>query len=302
MKLPPLVEALRPHQWIKNLLVFPALVFAGQLGDAAQALQATLAFVVFCCVSSGHYLVNDLVDLEQDRLHPDKSRRPLASGRLSRGAARAGAVVLLVSGLLLAHLLGPASLSVSFLCWPLAYLVLNFFYSYRFKHVVVLDVMCISLGFLIRVHAGGAVIGRQASPWLILCTFFAALMLAACKRRAELALLGEDSAGHRKALRDYSIEYLDQLIAPLGAMTVFSYASYTVAPETRERLLQVKLNAEHLYLTVPFVVFGIFRYLFLVHRRDRGGDPARVLLTDRPTLLNIVLWLAAAVALLYRGR
>jgi 4-hydroxybenzoate polyprenyltransferase len=289
---PPLLEALRPHQWVKNLLVFAALVFGGELRNTASLLASLLAFLVFCAVSSGLYLVNDLLDLERDRRHPDKCRRPIASGRLAPGTAVAASVVLIGGGLMAAAFLGGA-LRPWFVAWPAAYLLLNFLYSFRLKHVVVLDVMCIAVGFVIRVHAGGAVIAVQPSPWLLLCTLFAALLLAVCKRRAELSLLGSDSASHRTSLRDYSIEFLDQLIAPLGAMTVISYASYTVAEVTQKKF------GEHLVFTVPFVVFGIFRYLFLVHRRDRGGDPTRVLLTDLPTLANIVLWLLASILLVY---
>lgn len=283
-----LLEAMRPYQWVKNLLVFAPLVFAERMQESASAIAATLAFVSFCLVSSGIYLLNDLLDLEKDKLHPEKASRPLASGRLSPGLAWAGFLGLIGGGVGLAVVQG-------FWLAPALYLVINVAYSARLKHVVVLDAMCISIGFLLRVHAGGQAIDAPVSAWLTLCTFFVALFLAFCKRRHELALLGDASDEHRASLRDYSVEFLDQMIAPLGAMTVLAYASYTISAETVE-----KFGSTDLVYTVPFVVFGIFRYLFLVHRRSLGGNPTKLLMKDIPTLLNIISWFAVCVWIVYK--
>lgn len=288
--IPALVEALRPYQWVKNLLVFAPLVFARRLGAAESLLQACLAFVSFSLVASGIYILNDLHDLENDRRHPKKRSRPIASGRLPRSAALAALLACTLVGLGLAAWRG-------FLLLPLAYWCVNLLYSWRLKHVVILDAMCIAAGFLLRVYAGGVAIGVPVSGWLTLCTFFVALLLAFCKRRAELVLLGERSAGHRRALEDYSPGFLDQMIAPLGALTVLAYAAYTTSPEAARNFGPER--AHLLVFTVPFVVYGIFRYLFLVHMRGEGGDPTRLLLRDVPTLVNIALWFATSVWIVY---
>lgn len=282
-----LLESMRIYQWVKNLLVFAPLVFAKRMTDSAALGQAALAFASFCLVASAIYLMNDLLDLERDRQHPDKRQRALPSGRLPLGLARSASFVLVAAGLGLAWLGG-------FLVWPLVYWAINIAYSLRLKHVVVLDAMCIAAGFLLRVYAGGAAIGVHVSSWLTLCTFFVALLLAFAKRRHELSLLGEDSEGHRKALRDYSVAFLDQMIAPLGAMTVLAYAAYTVSPQTVQHF-----GSDRLVFTVPFVVFGIFRYLYLVHQRSEGGNPTRLLMRDGQMLLNILLWFGVSVWVVY---
>jgi 4-hydroxybenzoate polyprenyltransferase len=282
-----LLEAMRPYQWVKNLLVFAPLIFAQRLFDTPELLRATLAFVAFCLVSSGIYLLNDLRDIENDRNHPKKCRRALASGRLSSNVAWVAFFVLEVVGLGIAWWDG-------FLWVPAVYLVINLLYTYHLKHIVILDAMCIAIGFLLRVHAGGAAIGVPVSSWLTLCTFFVALLLAFCKRRHEILILGEDGKSHRVALEDYSLSFLDQMIAVLGGLTVMCYALYTVAPET-----QKNLHTGDLVYTVPFVTYGIFRYLFLVHQRAEGGDPTRLLLKDKLTVLNIVLWFLVSCYILY---
>ena len=286
----PLIEALRPHQWVKNLLVFAPLVFARKLIDPAACLHAASAFVAFCAVASGIYLLNDLSDIDADKLHPEKKLRPLPSGRLSAGTAKVTLVLLWIGGLALAFL------GANWFHWPLGvYLVINIFYSLKLKQVVLLDTMCIALGFLLRIYSGAVAIGEEASPWLVLCTFFVALLLAFGKRRHELHLLGEGSLEHRKSLAEYSLPYLDQLIAPLGALTVMTYAMYTVSERTITEV------TDKLIFTVPFVVYGIFRYLYLVHMRAEGGNPTRLLLKDPPMFINIVLWLGVSVWAVYTG-
>lgn len=286
-----LLEAMRPYQWVKNLLVFAPLVFAKQLLDPAAAWNAVLAFLAFCAAASGIYLVNDMHDLEADRAHPEKKHRPLPSGRLQVGLALPVSAVLIGVGITL-------SLVGEHPYWlPLGiYLAINVAYSWRLKHVVILDTMCVALGFLLRVYAGGDAVDEPVSGWLTLCTFFIALLLAFCKRRHELELLGQNSMEHRRTLADYSLPFLDQLIAPLGALTVMTYALYTVAPETQQ-----KVPGNRLLFTVPFVVYGIFRYLYLVHIHAGGGNPTKLLLKDKATLINILLWFAVCVWAVYLG-
>ena len=285
----PLLEAMRPHQWIKNAFVLAPLIFARKLGDASALGQALIAVAVFCLVASAVYLFNDILDIERDRQHPDKCKRPLPSGRLSPKLAILSLVTLTLVGLGLAYWMGYPEL-------PLAYCVLNICYSLRLKHMVILDAMCISIGFLLRVYTGGAAIGVEVSAWLALCTFFLALFLAFCKRRHELTILGVNSTQHRKALEEYSTAFLDQMIAPLGALTVFAYSVYTVSSRAEE----IFGRDNKLYYTVPFVVYGIFRYLYLVHQRTEGGNPAKLLVRDKMMLVNVVAWMAMCLWVVYR--
>ena len=282
------VVSLRPHQWIKNLVVLAALGFSKHLFEPDALGQASLAFAAFCALSSAVYLVNDLVDLERDRLHPLKRARPLASGALPPAVARAAAAALLVAGLAASTALG-----TSFFACALAYPALGLAYSLALKHFVILDVLAVALGFVLRAVAGAVAIGVHFSPWLVVCTLQLALFLALAKRRHELVTL-DDAAAHRLSLADYSPYLLDQMIAVVTASCFTAYAFYTLAPETLE-----KYRTERLALTIPFVIYGIFRYLYLVHRRDQGGSPGDVLLTDRPLLAAVALWAAAIVVIVY---
>jgi 4-hydroxybenzoate polyprenyltransferase len=283
-----LVVSLRPHQWTKNLVVLAALAFSKHLFDGDAVVRAAMAFATFCGLSGAVYVVNDLVDLERDRLHPRKRTRPIASGTLPVPTARAAAAVLLALGLLAAWGLGPG-----FFACALSYLALNLAYSLVLKDVVILDVLAIAIGFVVRAVAGALAIGVLFSDWLLVCTILLALFLALAKRRHELATL-ENAAGHRQALAEYSPYLLDQMIAVVTASCLTAYAFYTLAPETVE-----KYRTERLALTIPFVIYGIFRYLYLVHRREQGGSPSDVLLTDRPLLAAVALWAAAVVLIVY---
>jgi 4-hydroxybenzoate polyprenyltransferase len=287
-RVPALLRSLRPHQWIKNLVVLAALVFSKHLFDLDALAQAALAFAVFCGLASAVYLVNDLADIDQDRLHPAKRTRPLASGALAPGVARLAAGSLFAAALGAGALLGPA-----FLLCAAGYLVLNLAYSYALKHVVILDVLAVALGFVLRAVAGAVAIGVHFSPWLLVCTILLALFLALAKRRHELVTLA-DAAAHRQILAEYSPYLLDQMIGVVTASCLTAYAFYTLAPETVE-----KYRTERLALTIPIVIYGIFRYLYLVHRRDLGGSPGDVLLADRPLLLAVALWAAAMVLIVY---
>jgi 4-hydroxybenzoate polyprenyltransferase len=284
-----LFTSLRPHQWIKNLVVLAALGFSKHLFDKDAAARAGAAFVVFCALAGAVYLVNDIVDLERDRLHPAKRTRPLASGALPVGVARVAALVLLVGVLAASRALGP-----QFLLCAGAYAVLGLGYSLVLKHVVILDVLAVAIGFVLRALAGAVAIGVRFSSWLLVCTILLALFLALAKRRHELVSLEDEAAAHRKSLAEYSPYLLDQMIAVVTASCLTAYAFYTLAPETVE-----KYRTERLALTIPFVIYGIFRYLYLVHRHEQGGSPGEVLLADRPLLAAVALWAVAMVLIVY---
>jgi 4-hydroxybenzoate polyprenyltransferase len=285
-----LLVSLRPHQWTKNLVVLAALAFSKHLFEADAVLCALGGFVVFCALSGATYLLNDVVDLERDRLHPVKRLRPLASGALPVPLACWACAALALGGLAAALALGRL-----FALAALGYLALNVAYSFVLKHAVILDVLSIAIGFVLRAVAGALAIGVVFSDWLLVCTILLALFLALAKRRHELVTL-EDAAGHRGILAEYSPYLLDQMIAVVTASCLTAYAFYTLAPDTIE-----KYRTDKLSLTIPFVIYGIFRYLYLVHRREQGGSPSDVLLTDRQLLAAVGLWALAVVAIVYNA-
>lgn len=289
MKLRDAIATMRPLQWTKSLFVAAALVFARRVFDAPSVLRTLAAIAVFICLAGAHYFVNDLLDFEEDRVHPRKSRRPIASGRIGRGEAVAAATVLAAVSLLAADLLSPAFFGAA-----AAYSVLQLAYSYRLKHVVILDIFLVASGFVLRVIAGALVIAVPLSPWLLLCTMLLALFLAMSKRRHELRLLGGDAPRHRPILDEYSLGFLDQMIAVVTACTVIAYCLYTVSDETVR-----KFGTDRLIYTTPFVLYGIFRYLYLIYLRNEGGSPEELILRDKPLMAAIVLWVATAVAIIY---
>lgn len=284
-----LIESLRPKQWTKNLILFAGLVFSKSLFQVPLLLKATGGFALFCLLSGAEYLVNDLLDLEQDRAHPLKSKRPLASGRLPVSWAVGAVVVLMGVGLSSSYLL-----SREFGWIATTYVVLMLGYTLILKHVVILDVIIVAMGFVLRAVAGAAVIGVSISSWLLVCTTFLALFLGLGKRRHELVLLGENATNHRKILGEYSPYLLDQMVSVVTASTVMAYALYTTAAETVE-----KFGTRNLIFTLPFVLYGIFRYLYLVHKKSLGGSPEQILIKDRPMILNILLYLLTVAFILY---
>ena len=297
-----LLRAMRPHQWVKNMFVFAALVFArgtqGNLfgGDRWDIYRTLLAFAAFCLGSSAIYLVNDVLDVESDRAHPEKRLRPIASGELPVRFALAAALVAGIGAYTLATLAAGYPHSVSWVL--LGYMLLNLAYSVRLKHVVLLDVFCIATGFLLRVKAGGLAAHYHVSQWLMLCTLFLALFLGLCKRRAEIDLLGEERGNHRVNLRHYTLGFLDQMTTLLAAVTVVFYTMYTVSPENVDKFGP----GHHMIYSVPFVVFGLARYLFLVDTQRGGGSPTRVLLGgDALFVVNALGWLAVVLAVVYGG-
>ncbi len=284
-----LLVSLRPAQWTKNLLVFAALIFAVKLFDPYAVARATAAFVIFCALSGSVYLINDVADREGDRRHPVKGHRPIASGELSVAIAVNVAVVLGAAAIGAAFFLGWRFALIS-----AAYFVLMTLYSGLLKHLVILDVLTIAIGFVLRAAAGAAAIDVVISHWLLVCTILLALFVALAKRRAELVLLAQDATGHRRILGEYSPYLLDQMIGVVTASTLIAYILYTISPETI-----AKFGTGWLELTVPFPLYGIFRYLYLVHRHEAGGSPADLLLTDRPLLACVALWAAAVVVIIY---
>jgi 4-hydroxybenzoate polyprenyltransferase len=285
-----LAVSLRPEQWTKNAFVFAALVFARRLLDPAAFALALAAFLIFCALSSAVYLVNDVVDREGDRQHPRKSKRPIASGALPVSTALGTAAVLAVLALAVATMLRPAFGLVA-----AAYLALQAWYTHTLKHLVILDVMSIAMGFVLRTVAGGLVIHEPVSDWLLICTILLALFQGLSKRRHELTLLEAGATGHRPILEEYDPYLLDQMIAVVAASTLVAYVIYCLSPETTERF-----HTHWLVLTVPFPIYGIFRYLYLVHRKDGGGSPADMLLSDRPLLACVALWAAVVIAVIYQ--
>ncbi|MBL8751927.1 MAG: decaprenyl-phosphate phosphoribosyltransferase [Planctomycetes bacterium] len=292
--MPPFVEAMRPHQWVKNLLVFAPLAFTekGLLFDGPAWLAAIGAFVAFCLAASSIYLLNDIVDREEDARHPKKRLRPIASGRLPLGLARVQLGVQVVAVFGVAILVASPN-RLPFPTWPAAYLALNLAYSFWLKRMVVIDCMCIALGFQLRVMAGAAAIGVKASHWILLCTFFFSLFLAFCKRYEELARQSEATGRTRATMDDYSSVFLNMTIGPLAALSILTYALYTVSPET-----MATHGTDRLMYTVPFVTYGVFRYLFLVYRKSEGGDPARLLFRDVPLMVSGLLYIGAVLMLL----
>jgi 4-hydroxybenzoate polyprenyltransferase len=280
---------LRPQQWVKNFVLFAGLIFSQNLDKPELILKSVAGFALFCLLSSSVYIFNDIMDIESDRRHPLKSSRPIASGRINLSTATLLFVVFALIALVLSFLLNPM-----FALAALSYFVLNLLYSVYLKNLVIIDVMCIAAGFVIRAVAGAVVIGVEISTWLVVCTILLALFLGFGKRRHELLLLENQATDHRKILSEYSPYFLDQMISVVTASTVIAYAFYTLSLE-----VETKLGTKHMDLTIPFVLYGVFRYLYLIHQKEGGGSPTRMLLTDKPILANVILWLLAVVLMVY---
>lgn len=282
-----LVRSMRPRQWPKNAVVLVGLVFARELGRPDLVGRALAATAIFCLLSGAVYLINDLLDVEMDRHHPTKRDRPLASGRLPAGVAWAAAAALVAGGLAASFALSSAFGGVAG-----GYLALQAMYIAVLKHAVILDVLALAAGFVLRAVAGAVVVAVPISPWLYVCTMLLALFLALGKRRQELVLLAGGAGDHRPALDHYTVRLVDQLIQVVTTSLILAYMLYTFAAENLPR-------NHAMMLTIPFVLYGIFRYLYLVQVRGEGGAPEDVLLRDRATALCVVLWAAASVGILY---
>ncbi len=284
-----LIVSVRPGQWTKNLLIFAGLLFGRRLFNPAAVFAAVVAFVAFCALSGAVYLVNDVLDRESDRRHPLKARRPIASGAISVATAVGTALGLVVMGLAASF-----ALNIRLGVVAAAYLALLTLYSGLLKHIVIIDVLTIALGFVLRAVAGAVAVDVEISHWLLVCTILLALFIALAKRRHELLLLTGTATSHRPILSEYTPYLLDQMIGVVTASTLIAYVFYTISPET-----QMKFGP-WLGLTIPFPLYGIFRYLYLVHQREGGGSPADLLLTDRPLLASVALWALLVALIIYR--
>ena len=281
-----LFVALRPRQWTKNLLLFAGIIFAAKLGDATRVAEAVAGFVVYCTASSAAYLLNDLRDVESDRAHPLKSRRPIASGLVSRRAAVVMAAALAVLAIVLAAILGLASLA-----YLVGFAAIQVAYTLALKHIVLVDVCAIAALFVIRAAAGAVAVDVRISPWLLVCTALLSLFLALGKRRGELVLVASSSTPGRRVLDGYSLAVVDWLLAAVAGGTIVAYALYTLTARSSHALT----------VTIPFVVFGVVRYVLLLHRRGLGEEPENVLVRDVPILVTVALWTLTCAVVLARG-
>jgi 4-hydroxybenzoate polyprenyltransferase len=284
-----LAKAVRLRQWTKNLAVFAPLLFAKEVFASGAALKATMAVMSFCLLASTIYVINDWVDRERDKLHPDKRKRPIAAGHLKGPGALTLGAFCGVTGGALAWATG-----IPFAQVAGSYVALQLAYSFFLKHLVIVDVMVIAIGFVIRVVGGGVAIGVPVSNWLFRCTLLLAVFLGLAKRRHELSSLAGEAVGHRSILDEYSVPMLDQMMSIVAAACIVAYGIYTVAEETIAHV-----GNDLMKYTVPFVIYGLFRYLFLVHKKNKGGSPERVLLQDPPLIICLVLYVAVAAWALY---
>lgn len=278
----PFIKTIRPKQWYKNLLIFVGIVFSMNILNLQMWINAILAFIFFCMLSGSEYIINDILDIEKDRKHPTKCKRPIASGELKKPHALLFASILIISAVWGSHLI-----NTQFLIISLTYLLLILAYSLFLKQLIIVDLLVISVGFVIRAIAGCLAIDVLISPWLIICTLLLALFLALGKRRHELLLLGEEAIYHRKTLQEYSTEMLDQMISIITGALLISYSMYTFL-----------VDNHYMMSTIPFVIYGLFRYLFLVHARNFGGE-AGLLFKDKGMLINMVLWVVSIILILY---
>jgi len=281
----PIIQILRPKQWTKNLIIFSGLIFSENLFNQTLLIKNLLAFILFCGLSSSIYIINDIFDLESDRKHPLKCLRPLPSGEIKISHAAILATILSVSCILLSF-----ELHLSFGVTGVIYFLSFILYSFFFKHIVILDVLIISMGFVLRAVGGALAIEVRVSSWFLICTFLLSLFLALGKRRHELVLLNNQAGEHRKILEEYSPYFLDQMISVVTPSTLLAYTIYTLSPDAISPNLEV---------TVPFVIYGIFRYLYLIHQKGEGGNPELILLTDVPIIINLLLWGCTCIYIIY---
>jgi len=280
---------MRPRQWFKNVFLFVGLVFSQNLFETVLFIKVCGGFLIFCLAASSIYVFNDIHDRESDRKHPEKYRRPLAEGTLQVSEAYMVSMVLAATAFIFAFMMNR-----TFFVILLAYFILNLAYSLKIKQIVILDIMFIAAGFVLRILAGTTLAGVNPSDWLVICTITLSLFLGFSKRRNELVLMGENAGYQRKVLKEYSIHFLDQMISMVTACTVMSYILYTVSPETVDRF-----GTKNLMFSIPFALFGVFRYLYLIYLKKKMEDPIDLILKDFPFLLNILLWFSAVMIIIY---
>ncbi len=285
-----IIRALRPRQWTKNIALFAGLIFSQNFFHLTKTATVLAAVLIFCIASSSIYLFNDVLDIEQDRKHPLKRLRPIASGQLSKSFALMIAYVLIVWSMAMAFLLDR-----NFSLLLAVYFIIGILYSVCLKNIVIIDLFCIASGFLLRVLCGVVVIGVPISHWLLSCTIFLSLFLALGKRRAEMVLLKKEALEHRSVLCEYSLSFIDQMITIVAASTILSYVLYTFSSETI-----AKFHTNNLSYSVPFVIYGVFRYLYLLYQKNEGGSPEKLLFSHKPLLYNLICYLVVVVAIIYR--
>jgi 4-hydroxybenzoate polyprenyltransferase len=279
------IKLARPKQWIKNLFVFAALIFAKHVFEPDYFAKVLLAFLCFCMISACVYIINDVIDAEKDKLHPKKKLRPIASGKISKTEA-----LVFLGGLLPVAVIAAFMLDITFAVVLLLYFGNNILYSIKVKHMVILDVMSIALGFLLRVIGGALVIKVYISPWILLCTLLLSLFLGFSKRRNELVVLESGANSHRKILDEYSLEFIDNMLSIVTACTVMAYSLYTFMSSS---------DNYYMMLTIPYVLYGIFRYQYIIYRKKEGGSPEETVLSDIPLMINIILWALTSIIILY---
>jgi 4-hydroxybenzoate polyprenyltransferase len=284
-----LLQTMRPKQWTKNLFVLAPLLFSLHLFDLSSFGLSLAGFVLFSFISSAIYIINDVVDAKNDRLHPAKKNRPIASGKITRSTALITAIIIAGFSITVSFIINPSFGQV-----VLGYFALNIVYSFYLKRAVIVDVMTIAASFMLRIIAGAMIISVPLSEWLLICGSLLALFLGFSKRRHELSILDQEATRHRPVLSEYNVYFLDQMISLVTASTLIGYILYTVDSVTVERF-----GTKYLLITVPFVLYGLFRYLYLVHQKHSGGDPTAELLTDKPLLLNIFLWAVTFGLIIY---
>ncbi|MGO5064578.1 MULTISPECIES: decaprenyl-phosphate phosphoribosyltransferase [unclassified Clostridium] len=280
-----IIALMRPKQWIKNFFVFAAVIFSGNLMNEGILKNNIITFILFCLTSSTIYILNDIVDIEKDRKHPEKKNRPLPSGRVSKSTAIIMNIVMLFIVLFCSHKFVDYKVMYIYLI----YIVMNILYCFKLKNVVILDVMVITFGFVLRVESGSLATKVSVSPWLFLCTILLSLFLALNKRKSEIITLKDKSGSHRKILEEYSIELIDNMLTIVTPSILISYCLYTFSSVQSKRMMY----------TIPFVLYGIFRYQYLMTNHNLGGKPEAVFGKDKPFLVNMVLWVISVVVIIY---
>lgn len=283
---------LRPQQWIKNVFIFAGLIFSRHFYYADSIITSIFAFVIFSLLSSGVYIINDILDYEEDKIHPVKSKRPIAAGTIKKENAWTISAILILAAYILAF-----SINISFFYACLIYSCMMVLYSLKVKHIVILDVLFVAIGYVLRAIAGAVALNVEISSWLLLCTLLLALFIVVSKRRTEIVLLGGEAVKHRKILFHYSIDLLNQMIAIVTSACIVSYCLYTLAPETVS-----KFHTRDLIFTVPFVIYGIFRYLFLTYKRKEADIPEKLLIKDLPLQICLISWVIVCIAILIKAQ
>ena len=286
-----ILSTFRPHHWVKNLIIYAPVFFSGRFTQANLMYKATLAFICFCIISSAIYIINDVCDKSEDQWHTNKRRRPIANGDISSHTAIAMSIILIIIGLSLT-----AFLNRFVLIYLLAYIIINIAYSLVLKHIAIIDVLTISLGFVLRILTGGVAVSVEPSYWLVLCTVMISIFLGFTKRRVELVSVTNEQNNSRPVLNDYSVTFLDHVISIVTGATILAYALYTVDQHT-----QKLLGTNSMFLTLPFVIYGLLRYIYIIYHLKKETEPVDTLIRDIPSVLNFLLWAVTSLIIVKYG-